>query len=423
MDEYVYALDIGSSKICGAAGKKEKTGRVQIVGVTTVPCIGLKKGIVVDIDSTASSINNCIEQLNKIIDREITKIFISLSGGMCELIPSRGVVAVSSEDREINNSDVKRVLNASRIVSIQSNKEIIGVIPKQFIIDGYDNIKDPVGMSGMKLEVESEVIVSQTTIVNNLLKSVQKAGLEVEGIVLEPLAVAQAVTKKDENLINIAIIDVGYEKTDIAIYKNGNLKHTECISLGGNAITNDIAICLKIPYSEAEKLKIKYGTMYKSSSNSNGNIKVNVSYNESIMLEINTLMEIMEARIEEIFTLINNKLISSGYMDEIDVIILAGGGISEFNNISEACRAKLNKPVRIGAPDFVGASNPIFNTAIGIIKDVYNTSNFKNFEKNNQIDYENTNNVNKNNKSNMNYKVNKNESVITKIKVFLADFF
>lgn len=423
MDEYIYALDIGSSKICGAAGKLEKTGRIQIVGVTTVPCSGLKKGIVVDIDSTASSINNCVEQLKRMIDREITKVFISLSGSMCELIPSRGVVAVSSEDREITKSDVKRVLNASRIVSIQNNKEIIGVIPKQFIIDGYDNIKDPVGMSGMKLEVESEVIVSQTTIVNNLLKSVQKAELQVEGIVLEPLAIAKAVTKKDENLINIAIIDVGFEKTDIAIYKNGNLKHTEGIPLGGNAITNDIAICLKIPYSEAEKLKIKYGTMFNTNFDSNENIKVNVSDNESIIIDRNTLMEIMEARIEEIFSLINNKLISTEFMYEIDSIILGGGGIAEFNNISESCRKRLNKPVRIGAPDFVGASNPIFNTAIGIIKDVYSTSNFKNLSESDQMASEKVSKVSKVHNSVMSNKETKNESVITKIKVFLADFF
>lgn len=423
MDEYIFALDIGSSKICGAAGKIERTGGIQIVGVTTVPSNGLKKGIVVDIDSTASSINNCIEQLKKMIDREITKVFISLSGGMCELIPSKGVVAVSSEDREIKKSDVKRVLNASRIISIPSNKEIIGVIPKQFLIDGYDNIKDPVGMSGMKLEVESEVIVSQTTIVNNLLKSVQKSGLEVEGIVLEPLAVAQAVTKRDENLINIAIVDVGYEKTDIAVYKNGNLKYTESIHLGGNAITNDIAVCLKIPYSEAEKLKIKYGSMYRTSFITDESIKVNVSYNESIMVSSHNLMEIMEARIEEIFLLINDKLKSSGYMDEIATIILAGGGISEFSNISEFGRTILNKPVRIGAPDFVGASNPIFNTAVGIIKDAYFSTNFNNFKKNNQIDFESNNKLNKHNKSNTNSKAFKNENVITKIKDFLADFF
>jgi cell division protein FtsA len=414
MDEYIFALDIGSSKICGAAGKLEKSGRIQIVGVTTVASIGLKKGIVVDIDSTATSINNCIEQLKKMIEREITKVFISLSGGICELIPSKGIVAVSSEDREINKSDVKRVLNASRIISVLSNKEIIGVIPKQYIIDGYDNIKDPVGMSGMKLEVEAQVIVSQTTIVNNLLKSVHKAGLEVEGIVLEPLAVAQAVFKKDEHLVDIAIVDVGLEKTDIAIYKNGSLLCTYCIPLGGNAITNDIAVCLKIPFSEAEKLKIKYGSMDPINFNNNESFKVNVSYNESIMINSSTLKDIIEARIEEIFSLINIRLNSSGYYDEIVGIILVGGGISLFNNICEFGRTLLNKPIRIGAPDFVGASNPIFNTAVGIIKDIYLTSNFHDFKKNSQMDHENDNKANK---------IYKKDNVISKIRGFIADFF
>lgn len=417
MDEYIFALDIGSSKICGAAGKLEKSGRIQIIGVTTVDCIGLKKGIVVDIDSAASSINNCIEQLKKMIDREITKVFISLSGGMCELIPSKGVVAVSSDDREINKSDTKRVLNASRIISVPSNKEIIGVIPKQYIIDGYDNIKDPVGMSGMKLEVEAEVIISQTTIVNNLLKSVHKAGLEVLGIVLEPLAIAQSVIKKDEQLVSIAIVDVGLEKTDIAIFKNGNLIFTDTISLGGNSITNDISICLKIPFSEAEKLKIKYGSMDHITSNNNESIKVNVSYNESIMIDSTILMDVIDARIEEIFLLINNRLNSSGYNDEIVRVVLVGGGISEFNNICELGRTILNKQVRIGSPEFVGASNPIFNTAVGIIKDIYLTYNLNDFKKTNQMEYENNNKLNKNNKT------NKNENVLSKIKGFLADFF
>lgn len=417
MDEYIFALDIGSSKICGAAGKLERSGRIQIIGVTTVASSGLKKGIVVDIDSAASSINNCIEQLNKMIDREITKVFISLSGGICELIPSKGIVAVSSEDREINKSDIKRVLNASRIISVPNNKEIIGVIPKQYIIDGYDNIKDPVGMSGMKLEVESEIIVSQTTIVNNLLKSVNKAGLKVEGIVLEPLAVAQAVIKKDEHLVDTAIVDVGLEKTDIAIYKNGNLIYTDVIPLGGNSITNDIAVCLKIPFSEAEKLKIRYGSLYPNNINNNESIKVNVSYNESIMIESSTLMDIIEARIEEIFSLINKRLNCSGYYDEIVGIILVGGGISEFNNICEFGRTILNKPIRIGTPDFVGASNAIFSTAVGIIKDIYHSSNFNDFKNDNIMDDENNKKLNKSNKT------YKNENVITKIKGFLADFF
>lgn len=413
MDEYIFALDIGSSKICGAAGKLEKSGRIQIVGVTTVASIGLKKGIVIDIDSATSSIINCIEQLNRMIDREITKVFISLSGGICELIPSKGVVAVSSEDREINKSDIKRVLNASRIISVQNNKEVIGVIPKQYIIDGYDNIKDPVGMSGMKLEVEAEVIVSQTTIVNNLIKSVNKAGLKVEGIVLEPLAVAQCVIKKDEQLVSTAIIDVGLEKTDIAIYKNGNLIYTNVIPLGGNSITNDISVCLSIPFSEAEKLKIKYGSFY-NNLEYDEKIKTNISYNESIMIESSTLMDIMEARIEEIFSLINKKLNESGFYDEIVGVVLVGGGISQFNNICDFGRTILNKPIRIGTPEFVGASNAVFATAVGIIKDVHHSSNLNDFKNTEKLNYESNNKLNKS---------NKNENVISKIKGFLADFF
>lgn len=418
MDEYIFSLDIGSSKICAAAGKREKSGRVQIVGVVTVPCVGVKKGIVVDIDSTSSSIRNCIDQLKKMLESDITNVLIALPAGISQLIPSKGVVAVSSEDREIMAGDINRVLNAAKVISVPNNKEIIGVIPKEFIVDGYDNIKDPIGMSGMKLEVEAHVILSQTTIVSNIIKSVQNAGLNVAGFVLEPLAIAQSILKKDELNSDVAIIDVGFEKIDIAIYKNGNLEHTDVIGLGGNSITNDISICLKIPISEAEKLKIKYGSINGQIQKKDETIKLNYSYNDTVNIEVSTLMEIIEARVEEILSLIYNKLINSGYYDDLSQIILVGGGVSYFNFTSELGRKVLNKPLKIGSPDYVGAASPIFNTSVGIIKDAYVNPNMKDLKKTKQAHLE-ANDYKASNKKSK----EENESVLTKIKVFIAEFF
>jgi cell division protein FtsA len=418
MDEYIVGMDIGSSKICGAAGKIDKQGKLQVVGVKSVSCSGLKKGIVVDIDSTSESIKDCIEQLNRMIDKEITSVYISLPGGICELIPSQGVIAISSEDREIRKNDIQRVLNAAKVISIPSNKEIIGVIPKEYMIDGYDNIKDPIGMSGLKLEVDAHVILAQTTIVSNLIKSVRNAGLSVSGIALEPLAISQVALKKDELKMGAALIDVGAEKIDISVYKNGNILYTEMIPFGGSTITNDISICLKIPFSEAEKLKLKYGSIEKSSSLSTNSIKANVGYNDVIQVDYSTLIDIIEARVEEYLTLIENKFQMSGYHNDIAGIVIAGGGISYFKGVCELGRGIFNKPVRIGAPEYIGTSNPVYNTAVGIIKDVIKTSNYsENVRKTKEVK------VCKEEKLSEKNLANEDAGVLSKIKGFLADFF
>ncbi len=418
MDEYIVGIDIGSSKICGAAGKIDKQGKLQIVGIKSVSCSGLKKGIVVDIDSTSESIKDCIEQLNRMIDKEITSVYISLPGGICELIPSQGVIAISSEDREIRKSDVLRVLNAAKVISIPSNKEIIGVVPNEFIIDGYGNIKDPIGMSGLKLEVNAHVILAQATIVSNLVKSVRNAGLDVNGIVLEPLAVSQVALKKDELKMGVALIDIGSEKIDIAVYKDGSILYTEMIPFGGNTITNDIALCLKIPFSEAEKLKLKYGSIEKSNNLSTSSIKVNVGYNDIINVEYSTLIDIIEARVDEYLHLIKHKLEMSECYDEITGIVIVGGGICYLNGACDLGRSIFNKPVRIGVPEYLGASSPVFNTVVGIVKDVAKTSSYTEAVKRNKESY--------------GYKAeqpddkrfdNEDTSVLSRIKGFLADFF
>jgi cell division protein FtsA len=418
MDEYIVGMDIGSSKICGAAGKIDKQGKLQIVGIKSVCCSGLKKGIVVDIDSTSDSIRDCIEQLNRMIDKEITSVYISLPGGISELIPSQGVIAISSEDREVRKSDIQRVLNAAKAISIPSNKEIIGVIPNEYILDGYDNIKDPVGMSGLKLEVDAHVILAQTTIVSNLIKSVRKAGLNVNGIVLEPLAVSQIALKRDEVKMGVALLDIGAEKIDISVYKNGNILYTDMIPFGGNTITNDIALCLKIPFSEAEKLKLKYGSIEKQSNLIANTIKVNVAYNDIINVDYSILIDIIEARVDEYLSLIKNRLQQSGYLTDISGMVIVGGGISFFDGICELTRNKFDKPVRIGVPEYIGASSPVCNTAVGVIKDVVKTSNYAEVVKSNKESYRN-----KNEKLDESKLETEETGVISKIKGFLADFF
>lgn len=198
MNEYVVGIDIGSSKVCAAAGRLDKYGKIQITGITSVPCSGLKRGIVVDIDNTAEGIKNCIEQLERMVDSKITEAYISIPLEICELALNRGVVAVSSEDREIRKNDVERALKAAKIITIPSDKEIIGVIPEQFIVDGYDNITDPVGMCGLRLEVDAQIVLCQSTIISNLFKSIKKTGINIVGMVFQPLANAMSVLNNEE---------------------------------------------------------------------------------------------------------------------------------------------------------------------------------------------------------------------------------
>jgi cell division protein FtsA len=417
MNEYVVGIDIGSSKICAAAGKWGGQGELRIVGISSVKCTGLKKAVVVDIDDTSEAIKQCITQLERMVDTKIDNAYISLPGGICELIKNKGIVAVSSDDREIKQKDLERVLEASKLISISSDKEVIGVVPQQYIIDGYENIKDPIGMSGMRLEVDAQIILAQSTIVNNLIKSVNRAGIKVNGIVLEPLAISEVVLRKEAKELGAAIIDVGSETIDIAIYKNGNLCYTSIIPLGGNNITNDIAVCVKIPNEEAEKLKFKYGSVIKEAEDYNEIIKVKSAYGDIVEVELNVLVEIIEARVDEILRFIKDDLVKSGCYDQIEGLTIVGGGISLLKGIVEISENIFNKSVKVGSPEYIGAASPTYCSAVGIVKDVISSTKIDSlsddYEESSIYGEEDNDIKNKQEKS----------GIALKIKEFFSDFF
>lgn len=370
MDSYVIGIDIGSSKVCTAAGKISKRGELQIIGITSSECKGLKKSIVVNIDSTAESIKNCIEKLERIIDIEINDIYIALPGSICDLVHNKAVVAISSDDREIKDKDVERVLEATKIISISSDKEIVGVEPQQFIVDGYDNIKDPIGMSGMRLEADVQVITVQSTIVDNLIKSINKAGYEVKGICFEPKAVSGVVLRAEEKELGCALVDVGAETTDIAVFKNDNICYVDAIPLGGNNITNDIALGMKIPFNEAEKLKIKYGDISNNSSIEGEKLSVKLPYGNEVNIDYNFLKLIIKSRVEELYELIRKKLVDSGYYKEVASVVVVGGGITLLRGAIELGGSILDKSLRAGSANYVGASNPMYTSAVGVVSDI-----------------------------------------------------
>lgn len=422
MSGYIIGIDIGSSNICAAAGKVERNGKMQILGITSSGCNGVKKGIVVDIDKTSESIKNCISSLERMIDIKINEAYISLPGGISELIWNKGVIAVSSEDREIRYNDVKRVLKAAKIITIPNDKEVIGVIPEQYIIDGYDNIKDPIGMNGLRLEVDAQIILARSTIINNIFKSVNKAGIKVLGIVFQPIAISQVVLKEEEIQRGVALVDVGSESINIYIYEGGILRSISTIALGGSIITNDIAVCLKLPFSEAEKLKIKYGSVSADPGKKSLKIEVNADYNK-VKVDYDILVQIMEARVEELFSIIDKEIRVSEYYDKLSGIVLVGGGIATIKGVEDFGKNLLEKFMRIGTTKYIGASSPLYVTAVGIVKDVSNSIKYKNIEtttnKNEDVtSYEEiaVGLGKKNDKD-------KHMGFVTKIKEFFTDFF
>lgn len=418
MDEYIVGLDIGSSSVCTAAGKLDKHGKVEIVGINYVPCAGIKKGVVIDIDETSEGIKNSIYQLQTMIDAKVTEVYLSIPAEICEIILNKGVVAVSSDDREIKKNDVNRALSASRIITIPSNKEIIGVIPEEYIVDGYNKIKDPIGMSGVRLEVDTQIILSESTIISNLLKCIKKAGLSVKGMVFQPMTSAISVLKEEEMETGVLLLDVGAETTNMTIFKEGKITYLDMMSIGGSIITNDISLCLKLPMSEAEKVKLKYGKI-NLQKEEDFKIKINASYDNTVEISYNILNEIISFRVEELLSLVKNKLIKNEQMESISNVVIVGGGIALLKGVNGLGKDIIGKPTRIGTPEYIGTVSPLYSSAIGVVEDILNTL------KTNPRDEEEFS------KKRERYKRDEEETfyeeekdgIITKIKEFFLDFF
>ncbi|KOA20495.1 cell division protein FtsA [Clostridium homopropionicum DSM 5847] len=419
MHDYIVGLDIGSSNVYGAVGKIDSNGEVRIIGISSVKCSGVKKSVVVDIDSTSQSIIECISNLERMVDASIEEVYLALPSGVSELTWNKGIVAVSSDDKEIKDNDVIRVIEAAKLISVTSDKEIIGVVPQQYIVDGYEHIVEPIGMSGMRLEVEAQVVTAKSTVINNLRKSVNRARLNIEGEVLQQQAISKAVSKKEELDIGVAFIDIGAQTTDVSIYKDGNLCYTNMIPLGGDNITNDIAICLKIPFVEAEKLKIKYGNLEKTTNENDIIIKVNAGYDKLKDVSLSYLNEIIEARTEEILYYVKQILVESKLDNEISGIVIVGGGLALFKGITGFATKVLDKSIRIGTPKYTGTSSPVYATVVGTINDVVSTLKIN---KNVHVQKGKSNTNVSNLKVKENIKERK-EGFLSKIKDFFTDFF
>lgn len=387
--QIITGIDIGTSKICALIAGLKEEGTYEVKGLGLVPSHGLKKGLVIDIDETVQSIRGAVEKAEQMAGLKIEEAVIGIAGSHVTSINSHGVVAVSDEDREISQDDVQRVIAASRIISLPPDREIIHVIPREFIVDGCRGIKDPCGMSGKRLEVESHIVSGSAASIQNLVKSVTRADLKVLKLVLEPLAASLAVLSSDEMELGVALVDIGGGTTDLAIFKEGSIIFTSVLPIGGDHLTNDLAIGLRTPLSNAEKIKKTYGTASQEMADEMENILVlSTSGEEERKANGRELLAIIEPRIHEMISLVEKELYDSTFLDLLPAGMVVTGGGSLMYGFLERFSIMLDLPVRRGIPrlmpgivDFADSSiylnedlipreqkGAVFSTGVGLIR-------------------------------------------------------
>jgi len=366
----VVGLDIGTTKICTVIGEVVD-GQVNIIGLGTHPSKGLRKGVVVNIESTVNSIKKAVEEAELMADCHITSVYAGIAGGHIKGINSHGVIAV--KNKEIGPNDVKRVIDAASAIAIPMDREVIHVIPQEFVVDDQDGIKDPIGMSGVRLEGRVHIVTGAITSAQNIIKCANRAGLDVDDIVLEQLGSSEAVLTPEEKELGVAIIDIGGGTTDLVIFANGSIKHTAVFSLAGSHITNDISIGLRTPVDEAEKIKIRYGCALTSLVRKDETLEVpSVGGRKPRILSRQTLAEIIEPMVEEILSLVHDEVVRMGYKNLIASGVILTGGSALLEGVPELAEQIFNLPVRRGIPIGIGGlidlvSSPMYATGVGLV--------------------------------------------------------
>ena len=371
--QLIAGLDIGTNKIAVIVAEQSEQEGFQVIGVGVAPSEGLRRGVVVNLDKTVQSIERALQEAELMAGREVETVYVGIAGDHIRSINSRGVVAVSGPTHEITPDDVRRVVDAAKAVSLPIDREIIHVIPQEYIVDGQGGIKNPVGFSGVRLEAEVHIVTGAVTSAQNIYRCVQRAGLRVRSLVLEPLASSYAVLGEDEKEIGVGLIDLGGGTTDIALFFEGSIRHTAVIGLGGRNVTNDIAQGLRTPLDQAEKIKLKHGCALESRSENGRLIEVpGVGGRPSTMVPRSYLTAIIQPRVEEILTLAKREIQRSDYADFLSAGIVLTGGGAMLEGITELAEQIFDMPVKLGIPHGFGglvglARSPIHATGIGLI--------------------------------------------------------
>ena len=368
--DLIVGLDIGTTKICAIVGEVTDDG-IDVIGIGTHPSRGLRKGVVVNIETTVQSIRRAIEEAELMAGCEVNTVFTGIAGGHIKGINSQGIVAVKT--KEVRETDIQRVIDAAKAVAIPLDREVIHVLPQEFIIDDQGGIKEPLGMSGVRLEAKVHIVTAAVSSAQNIIKCANRTGLNVADIVLQPLASAKAVLSEEEKELGVCLVDIGGGTTDLAIFYGGAIVHTGVIALGGNNLTSDVAIGLRTPAHEAEKIKQRWGSCLPSRVSADETIEVpSVGGREPRTLARQVLVDILEPRVDEIFQLVYREIQRSGYADLIPSGVVITGGSTLLDGMTELAEEVLGLPVRQGFPQGVGGlvdvvKSPVYATGVGLV--------------------------------------------------------
>lgn len=369
--QMVVGLDIGTSKIVALVAEIDADGAVELIGMGTHPSQGLKKGVVINIESTVQAISKAVEEAEQMADVQISSVFAGIAGSHIKSLNSHGIVAIKNS--EVEQDDVDRVVDAAKAVAIPADQRIIHVLPQEFIIDNQDGIHQPVGMSGVRLEAKVHLVSGSISASQNIAKCIQRCNLEVEDIILEQLASSHSVLTEDEKDLGVLLVDMGGGTTDIAIFTEGAIRHTAVIPIAGDQVTNDIAVAFRTPTQFAEEIKVKYACALRQLASPDDMIEVpGVGDRDARRLERQTLAEVVEPRYEELLGLVQGELRRSGFEGACAAGVVLTGGTSKMEGVVELAEEIFHMPVRLGVPQHVNglsevARNPIHATGVGLL--------------------------------------------------------
>ena len=365
------ALDIGTSKIVAIVAEITPDGALEILGLGQHPSKGLKKGVVVNIEATVTGIQRALEEAELMADVKIRDVLTGIAGSHIKSFNSHGMVAI--KDKEVSQFDVDRVVETARAVNIPMDQQILHILTQEFIIDGQEDVREPVGMSGVRLEVKVHIVTGAVSAAQNIMKCVRRCGLEVRDLVLQPLASAIAVLSQDEKDLGVCLVDIGGGTTDIAVFTGGAIRHTAVIPIAGDQITNDIAMALRTPTKDAEDIKMAHGCALRQLASVNDVIEVpGVGDREPRQMSRQTLAEVIEPRVEELYSLIQRELRASGFEELLSSGIVLTGGSASMQGMVELGEEVFHMPVRLGVPSYSGGlaevvRNPRFSTGVGLL--------------------------------------------------------
>ncbi len=372
VNEIIVGLDIGTSKILAVVAELSESGEVEILGVGQHPSRGLRKGVVANIDSTVQSIQLAVEDAELTAECRISSVFAGIAGAHINSMNSHGVAAIKDRD-EVSAEDVERVLDAAQAQAIPNDQRVLHILPQDFIIDGQEGIREPIGMSGVRLEAKVHIITGAVSAAQNIIKCITRCGLEVEDVVLEQIASSYAVLDEDEKELGVCMVDIGGGTTDIAVFTDGAIRHTAVLPIAGDQITNDIAVALRTPTQAAEELKKKYGSALVHLAPEGEMIDTpSVGERAPRKLARTTLADVIEPRVEELFLLVQAELRRSGYEELLGTGIVLTGGSAKLTGMVDLAEEIFHMPVRLGVPQYAGplsdvVRNPSFSTGVGLI--------------------------------------------------------